>query len=57
MFIKKYEYDLYKQSAFSIVKDYGFIELLAELNSRYVIPSAEYFNENMLQQTYNSLKL
>ena len=54
---KNYKYDFYKQSAFSIVEDHGFIEFLAQLNSRYVIPSAEYFNETMLQHAYNSLKL
>ena len=40
----------------SIVNDQGFIELLAELEPRYVIPSTKYFNETMLPQAYDSLK-
>ena len=43
--------------SFSIVEDQGFIELLLKLELRYVIPSTKYFNENMLQQVHNSLKL
>ena len=42
---------------FLIVEDQGFIELLAKLSSRYVIPSTKYINETMLQQDYDSLKL
>ena len=42
---------------FSIVEDQGFIELLAELEPRYVIPSTKFFNETMLPQAYDSLKL
>ena len=42
---------------FLIVENHGFIEILAELNSRYVIQSTKYFNETMLQQDYDSLML
>ena len=42
---------------FLIVENQGFIELLAKLSSRYVIPSTKYINETMLQQDYDSLKL
>ena len=42
---------------FLIVEDHGFLELLGELNSRYVIPNTKYFNKTMLQQDYDSLKL
>ena len=35
---------------FLIVEDQGFIELSAELNPRYVIPSTRYFDETKLQQ-------
>ena len=42
---------------FSIVKDKGFIELLAELKPRYVIPSTKNFNETIIRQAYDSLKL
>ena len=41
----------------SMVEDRGFIELLPELEPRYVIPSTKYFNETMLPQTYDNLKL
>ena len=41
---------------YSIVEDQGFIELLAELEPRYVIPSTKYFNETMLLQSYGILK-
>ena len=34
--------------SFSTVEDQCFIELLAELEPRYVIPSTMYFNETML---------
>ena len=40
---------------FSIVNDKGFIELLAHLEPRYLIPSRKYFNEVMLQQAYQNL--
>ena len=41
----------------SMVEDRGFIELLPELEPRYVIPSTKYFNETMLPQAYDNLKL
>ena len=46
-----------RQQPFSIEEDQGFIELLAELEPRYVIQSTKYFNETMLPQDYDSLKL
>ena len=45
---KKKFYDCYGQSAFLIVEDQGFIELLAELEQRYAFPNTKYFNETML---------
>ena len=42
---------------FLIVEDYSFIELLAELGPKYVIPSSNYFNETMFQKANNSLRL
>ena len=42
---------------FSVVENYGFIELLAKLELRYVIPSTKYFNETILQQAYDNPKL
>lgn len=41
---------------FSVVNDQGFIELLAHLEPRYLIPSSKYFNEVMLPDVYNRLK-
>ena len=41
----------------SIVNDQGFIELKACLQQRYLIPSTKFFNETMLPQTYNNLKM
>ena len=43
--------------SFLIVKDQGFIELLANIEPRYVISSTKYFNETVLQQAYDSRKL
>ena len=40
---------------FSIVSDKGFIELLAHLEPRYLIPSRKYFNEVMLPRAYQNL--
>ena len=42
---------------FSTVYDQGLIELLAELEPRYLIPSINYYIETMLPQAYDSLKL
>ena len=42
---------------FLIVEDQGFIELLTELKPSYLIQITMYFNETMLQQAYDSLKL
>ena len=36
--------------SFSILEDQDFIEVLAELELRYVVSSTKYFNETMLQQ-------
>ena len=52
MFEKYYENNYYVKSDVLIVEDHGFIELLNELNSRYVILSIKYINETMLQQDY-----
>ena len=43
--------------SFSTVEDQGFVELLAEIEPRYVVPSTKYISETMLQQDYDSLKL
>ena len=41
---------------FSVVEDQGFIELVAQLEPRYLIPSRTYFSETMLPKVYNELK-
>ena len=42
---------------FSILEDQGFVELLAELKPKYVISSTKQFNETVLTQAYDTLKL
>ena len=42
---------------FSITSDQGSIGLLAALEPGYLIPSTKYFNDTMLPQTYENLKI
>ena len=41
---------------FSIVEDDGFIDLMAHLQPRYMLPSRRYFSDTMLPQVYDSVK-
>lgn len=41
---------------FTIVEDQGFIELLAHLQPKYMIPSRRYFSEVMLPKAYEDVK-
>ena len=41
---------------FTIVEDQGFIELLAHLQPKYMIPSRRYFSEVMLPNAYEDVK-
>ena len=41
---------------FSMVEDDGFIELMAHLQPRYMIPSRRYFSETMLPALYDELR-
>ena len=41
---------------FSISEDKGFIDLIAYLQPRYLIPSRRYFSDVMLPQTYDAMK-
>jgi len=41
---------------FSIVMDQGFKELVAHLETRYVLPFMEYFENTVLPSTYKSLR-
>ena len=41
---------------FSVVEDQGFIELVAQLEPCYLIPSRTYFSETMLPEVYNELR-
>ena len=41
---------------FSVVEDQGFIELVAQLEPHYLIPSRTYFSETKLPGVYNELR-
>ena len=41
---------------FSIVEDQGFIELLADFEHRYLIPSRKYFTQEALSKLYDSVR-
>ena len=41
---------------FSITEDQGFIELLAHVQPKYMIPSRRYFSNVLLPKTYNKMK-
>jgi hypothetical protein len=41
---------------FSMVEDDGFIELIAHLQPRYMLPSRRYFSDTMLPQVYDNIK-
>ena len=41
---------------FSITEDQGFIELLAHIQPKYMLPSHRYFSDVMLPKTYLELK-
>lgn len=41
---------------FSIAEDQGFIELLAHIQPKYMIPSRRYFSDVMLPNTYKEIK-
>ena len=41
---------------FSIAEDQGFIELLAHIQPKYMLPSRRYFSDVMLPKTYQELK-
>lgn len=41
---------------FSIVEDDGFIDLMAHLQPRYMLPSRRYFSDTMLPQAYDNIK-
>lgn len=41
---------------FSIAEDQGFIELLAHIQPRYMLPSRRYFSDVMLPKTYQEIK-
>jgi len=41
---------------FSIVEDQGFIELLAHLEHRYLIPSRKYFTQEALPKLYDNVR-
>ena len=41
---------------FSMVEDDGFIELMAHMQPRYMLPSRRYFSDTMLPQVYEKLK-
>ena len=41
---------------FSIAEDQGFIELLAHIQPKYMLPSRRYFSDVMLPKTYQDIK-
>ena len=41
---------------FSIAEDQGFIELLAHIQPRYMLPSCRYFSDVMVPKTYQEIK-
>ena len=41
---------------FTVVEDHGFIELIAHLKPRYLLPSRKYFAETMLLEMYEKLR-
>lgn len=41
---------------FSMVEDDGFIQLIAHLQPRYMLPSRRYFSDTMLPQVYDNIK-
>ena len=41
---------------FSIAEDQGFIELLAHVQPKYMIPSRRYFSDVMLPKTFKEIK-